>query len=70
MKYVEVSGYGVPVVELTERNLQTLLEKLTDPDSARTLIDGENKVAVTAVPDEEHYGDRAPGVTLTNGVIK
>ena len=70
MKYVEISGYGVPVVELTERNLVTLLEKLGDPHSQRTLIDRENKIAVKAVPDAEHYSDRAPGATLTNGVIR
>lgn len=69
MKYVEVSGYGVPVVELTERNLRSLLEKLGDLNSQRTLIDPENKIAVQAVYDIEHYADRAPGVTLTNGIV-
>lgn len=67
MKYLPTSGHGVPMVELTERNLLSLLEKLTDPNSQRTLIDGENMIGVRAVPDEEHYSDRAPGVTWTNG---
>lgn len=69
MKYIEKES-GIPVLELTERNLRTLLEKLTDPVSARTLIDGENKIAVRAVNDNEHYSDRAPGVVYTNGEYK
>lgn len=67
MKYIPASEHGVPVVELTERNLRTLLEKLTDPDSRRTIIDGSHHIAVRAVPDEEHYCQRPPGVTYTNG---
>jgi hypothetical protein len=59
---------GLPVLELTERNLWALLEKLTDPNSARTLIDPEHNIAVRAVPNEEHYEDRAPGENFTNGV--
>lgn len=69
MKYVAVSGYGVPVVELSQRNLEALLEKLTDPNSARTLIDPDNQIAVKAVSNHEHYADRPPGPVLTNGVI-
>ncbi len=52
---------GHPTVELTERNLNALLAKLSDPLSVRTLVDGENRVAVRAVPDEAHYADRDPG---------
>ena len=54
---------GVPVVELTRRNLITLLMKLDDPKSARTLIhDGPNgQVIVRAVEDDAHYADRDPG---------
>ena len=69
MRYIKEES-GIPVLELTERNLRTLLEKLTYPYSSRTLIDGENKIAVRAVPDEEHYSDRAPGVVYTNGEYK
>ena len=69
MRYIKEES-GIPVLELTESNLRTLLEKLTDPYSSRTLIDGENKIAVRAVPDEEHYSDRAPGVVYTNGEYK
>lgn len=62
MKYIAEPGdFGVPTVELTERNLLSLLAKLGDPSSVRTLIDGENNIAVKAVHDEEHYADRVPG---------
>lgn len=49
-------------LELTRRNLETLLAKLDDPQSARTLIDGETGLLVVAVEDDEHYSDRAPGM--------
>ena len=61
MKYIPTSSWGVPVVELTRRNLKALLNKLDDPISQRTLIDPDNQVAVRAVPDSEHYSDRKPG---------
>ena len=61
MKYLDNSVWKVPVVELTRRNLETLLLKLDDPVSNRTLIDGERRIAVKAVEDAEHYSDRAPG---------
>lgn len=52
-------------LELTERNLRTLLLKLEREDSARTLEiwDGAGRVLfrVKAVPDSEHYADREPG---------
>ena len=52
---------NVETVELTRRNLNTLLTKLDNPQSVRTLeIDG---VQVRAVEDIEHYHDRDPGVT-------
>lgn len=40
----------------------TLLAKLDDPLSYRTLIDDEHKIAVRAVEDDAHYKTRAPGV--------
>jgi len=62
MKHIEEPGdFGVPTVELTRRNLEALLAKLDDPLSERTLINGSGTIAVKAVPDEEHYSDRAPG---------
>ena len=68
MKFTEQGD--IPVVELTERNLRGLLEKLMDPNSERTLIDPTRRIAVRAVHDEEHYADREPGVMLTNGEFK
>lgn len=65
MKYIDNHGEGaMPVVELTRRNLQTLLDKLDDPASNRTLIDPDRKIAVHAVEDVEHYADRAPGAVF------
>lgn len=62
MKYIDDSSYGdFPTMELTRRDLQALLDKLDDPLSNRTLIDGDRRVAVTAVEDAEHYSDRLPG---------
>lgn len=71
MKFIE-SGGDLPmhIIELTERNLLTLLEKLTDPNSARTLMDPDLKIMVKAVPDAEHYSNRAPGEVFTNGEFK
>lgn len=64
MKYVA----GPPAqLELTRRNLATLLAKLDDPASARTLVkqedrdDGDAFITVTAVEDDAHYAARAPG---------
>jgi len=70
MKYIVGKGREMPTLELTRRNLETLLEKLDDPHSVRTLIDPYGEIAVKAVENEEHYADRAPGVTLTNGEFK
>lgn len=53
--------FPMVTVELTRRNLQALLDKLDDPLSNRTLIDGESRIAVKAVEDDEHYSKRAPG---------
>lgn len=52
---------GVPVLELTRRNLITLLMKLDDPKSARTLVDGTGGIIVRAVENDEHYSDRPHG---------
>lgn len=60
MKYIEG---GPPTVELTRRNLLSLLAKLDGHPvgSTCTLIDPDNRIAVKAVEDSEHYADRAPG---------
>lgn len=51
-------------VRLSERNLRTLLTKLRDPESARTLVrrfpDGSTLV-LKAELDTDHYGEREPG---------
>lgn len=52
---------GLVGLELTRRNLRTLLDKLDDPLSNRMLIDPDWRIAVRAVEDAEHYSDREPG---------
>lgn len=69
MKFID-GGAGMHTIELTERNLRALLEKLTDPNSRRTLIDPDGKIFVKAVQDEEHYANRPAGITYTNGEYK
>ena len=68
MRYVkkEESATGYPTVELTRRNLESLLAKLDGhpPDSSCTLIDPSFRVAVRAVENEEHYKDRRPGAMI------
>ena len=49
----------MPTIELTRRNLEILLLKLDDPLSRRTIQ--RDGYAVTAVEDETHYHNRAPG---------
>lgn len=61
MKYIE-SESDIPVVELTRRNLEMLLAKLDDPRSRRTLIDGDGRIAVRAVENDDHYSSRPPGL--------
>jgi hypothetical protein len=51
----------VPAVELTRRNLETLLAKLDEPGSAVTLIDDGHSIAVRGVENDAHYQTRAPG---------
>ena len=68
MEYKE--DLALPTLELTRRNLESLLEKLDDPNSARTLIDPDYKIAVRAVENDAHYKTRAPGPVLTKGQLK
>lgn len=67
---VTVNTRALPVLELTRRNLETLLEKLTDPNSMCSLIDPTGQVLVRAVPNDKHYSDRSPGEVYTNGQRK
>lgn len=53
-------------LELSRRNLETLLAKLDDPHSARSLVKGIEPddsawIMVNAVEDEVHYSDRPAG---------
>lgn len=57
MKHIPTEGR----IELTRRNLEILLAKLDDPASVRTILDGTTGFAVTAVENDVHYADRAPG---------
>lgn len=64
MKYIS----GNPAhLELTRRNLETLLAKLDDALSVKTLSKqeefsvGNNVIYVVAVENEKHYADRDPG---------
>lgn len=68
MKFIPADGQHM--LELSRRNLETLLEKLDDPNSARTLISPGGEIAVRAVEDSEHYKTRPPGPVLTKGVLK
>jgi hypothetical protein len=62
---------------LTRRNLKTLLTKLDDPDSKRTIIKNDvehpkypnshTRIFVTAVDDADYYKDRAPGRMKEDG---
>lgn len=62
MKYIAKTEAGMPMLELTRRNLQALLDKLDDPASARMIVAPGREIAVRAVEDSEHYCDREPGV--------
>lgn len=66
MKYVAAQDDSLPVVELTRRNLMSLLAKLngSPPNSVCTLIDPDHQIAVRAVEDAMHYEaeGRAPGL--------
>jgi hypothetical protein len=69
MKYIEGAG-GLPVVELTRRNLRTLLAKLDDPLSTRALLAPDGKVVVRAVPGPGDRGNAdAQAAAAAVGVI-
>lgn len=67
MKFIEESDHGIPVVELTRRNLEALLMKLDIEGSACTLVSGCGRVAVKAVENDAHYKNRPPGVMNMGG---
>ena len=56
----DVICYSLPTITLSRRNLLTLLSKLEQPNSARTLIKPGGTV-VKVETDEQHYKGREPG---------
>lgn len=71
MKYIPnaLDDRQLPTLELTRRNLEILLAKLDDPESARTIIGPENNFMVRAVENDEHYANRPAGPMLLHGGI-
>lgn len=56
--------YGTIRVTLSRRNLQALLLKLDEPESARTLVrttEEGHLLVVTGESDEDHYAEREAG---------
>lgn len=70
MKYIDNES-GCSVVELTRRNLLSLLAKLDDPISARALIDPDDKILVRAVESADDRGDAVAQAALAaEGVVE
>jgi hypothetical protein len=71
VKYIPatLADRQLPTLELTRRNLEILLAKLDDPESARTIIGPENNFMVRAVENEAHYANRPAGPMLVDGEI-
>jgi hypothetical protein len=70
MKYLDGNG-ALPIMELTRRNLETLLRKLDDPLSARGLIDPDDRILVRAVETIDERGTSArQAAAATEGVIE
>ena len=71
---LEILPGGSIKVVLSRRNLLTLLAKLDEPDSHRTLYKLVNSgyFIVQAENDAEHYGTRKPGPMspLTEATLK
>jgi hypothetical protein len=64
MKFIDSeakNGRGIHHLELTRRNLETLLAKLDDGISERVLVAPGGLIQVRAVEDDAHYTDRDPG---------
>ena len=70
MKYIKGEADRLPILELTRRNLLTLLAKLEDPTSQRTMIDQDREITVRAVSDDAHYTTRTPGEVARRHVDK
>lgn len=69
MKYISAEN-GRPVIELTRRNISALLAKISDPLSSRSLIDGQGRILVRAVEEEDRTDDEAARALLSEGVLE
>lgn len=70
MKFIGDAS-GCVVIELTRRNLRTLLVKLDDPWSARALVDPDGKIIVRAVESSDDRGDAvAQSALAAEGVVE
>lgn len=72
----KLCGWVMNKVYLSRRNLETLLRKLDDPSSRKTIEKNDTvhpvyptteQTLVVAVEDEEYYTDRQPGVMKEDG---
>lgn len=63
MKYIAQDPImGMPVVELTRRNLNALLEMLDETPGQATVTKPSARITVRAVEDDAHYAERRPGL--------
>ncbi|WP_396911360.1 hypothetical protein [Mycolicibacterium sp.] len=70
MRYIGIHRAG-GVVELTRRNLQTLLAKLDDPLSLRALVDPDDNILIRAVESSDVRGGPAAQAALAaEGVVE
>lgn len=69
VKYISAEN-GRPVIELTRRNVSALLAKLDDPLSSRSLIDGEGRILVRAIEEEDRAGGEMAPARLSEGVLE
>jgi hypothetical protein len=65
LRTFELDGITQVEVTLSRRNLRALIAKLGDSDSKRTIVRDEDngmRLIVCSEPDDEHYGERPPGM--------
>lgn len=62
MKVVRHPDLHAITIELSRRNLESLLAKLNgNPPNSACTIGGESGIWIRAVENEEHYADRPAG---------
>ncbi len=69
MKYISAEN-GRPVIELTRRNISALLAKISDPLSSRSLIDGQGRILVSEIVEQDRTDDQAARALLSEGVLE